>query len=398
LVLLVGAGLFARTLMNLRNVALGFDADHVLTLRLEPRGSNLKRLNGVRLMQLYESLIQGVKALPGVRAASVAGSTPMASEDIIFLTHLPEAARGTPAFMPSGAIGIGAEQSVAMTQIFPGYFSTLGISFLAGRDFDAVDNALQIPMSSARVNPTKVIVNQAMADRFLDGTAAIGRTFAVNPGQLTFQVIGIVADARERDVRKVTNPTMYIAYANAPTGRGQMTLVVRTTDDSGGVAVAIRRLARASDASMPLFDIETVSDRVRALTAQERLVAVVSIVFGILALAVAGIGLYGVMSYTVARRTREIGIRMALGADRSRVRWMVLRSGLVLVGAGVAIGLALALAATRLVENQLFGLRPTDPGTIVLAVLAIGTLGTLAGYLPARRAAGVDPLIALRHN
>jgi ABC-type antimicrobial peptide transport system permease subunit len=237
-----------------------------------------------------------------------------------------------------------------------------------------------------------------MADRFLDGVAAVGRTFAENPAPLTFQVIGIVADARERDVRKAASPTMYVAYANAPTGRGQMTLVVRTTGDPQAMAGTIRRLARASDDSMPLFDIETVADRVRSLTAQERLVAFVSSVFGMLALAVAGIGLYGVMSYTVARRTTEIGIRIALGAERSQVLWMVLRSSLVLVGMGVAIGLAVALAASRLVESQLFGLRPTDPVTIGVAVLVIGALGTVAGYLPARRASGVDPLIALRHE
>ena len=123
-----------------------------------------------------------------------------------------------------------------------------------------------------------------------------------------------------------------------------------------------------------------------------------SSVFGMLALAVAGIGLYGVMSYTVARRTTEIGIRIALGAERSQVLWMVLGSGMVLVGMGVAIGLAVALAASRLVESQLFGLRPTDPVTIGVAVLVIGALGTVAGYLPARRASGVDPLIALRHE
>jgi predicted permease len=398
LVLLVGAGLFVRTLLNLRHVVVGFDAEHVLTLRLEPRGSNLKRLNQVRLMELYDTLLERVKALPGVRAASVAGSTPMASEDILFLTHLPEAAAGTPMFAPRGLAGIGAEQSVAMTQIFPGYFSTLSISFLGGRDFDASDNAVQAAASSTPGRPVNVIVNNVMADRFLGGAAAVGRTFAVNPGSLIFQVVGIVADARERDVRQAASPTMYVAYANAPTGRGQMTLVVRTTGDPHGMAGTIRQLARASDDSMPLFDIETVTDRVRAATAQERLVALLSSVFGMLALAVAGIGLYGVMSFTVARRTTEIGIRMALGAARSHVLWTVIRSSLALVAMGAAIGLAVALAATRLVENQLFGLRPTDPATIVVAVLVIGTLGTVAGYLPARRAAGVDPLIALRHE
>jgi predicted permease len=398
LVLLIGAGLFARTLMNLQNVVLGFDAERVLTLRLEPRGSNQRGPNQVRLMQLYGTLIERARALPGVRAASLAGSGPIATENIVFLTHVPGAAPGGPIFVLRGAAGIGAEVSAAMTPIFPGYFSTLGISFLAGRDFEASENAVQVPAPPTSGNSMHVIVNKVMADRFLNGIAAVGRTFAVNPGPLTFQVVGIVADARERDVRKAANPTMYLAYANPVFGRGPMTLVVRTAGDAHAKAGAIRQLARASDESMPLSDIETVSDRVRASTAQERLVALLASVFGVLALAVAGIGLYGVVSYTVERRTTEIGIRMALGAARSHVLWTVLRSSLVLVGIGVAIGLAVALAVTRLVESQLFGLRPTDPATIFTAVLVIGMLGTIAGYLPARRAARVDPLIALRHE
>jgi predicted permease len=397
LVLLIGAGLFVRTLLNLQNVVLGFDAQRVMTLRLEPRGSNQRGPNQVRLMQLYAALIDRVRALPGVRAASLAGSGPIASENLAFLTHVPGAAPGAPIFLSSAIAGIGAELSVAMMPIFPGYFSTLGTSFLAGRDFQASENAVQVPAVPTSANPMNVIVNKVMADRFLNGIAAVGSTFTVNPGPLTFRVIGIVADARDRDVRKAAGPTMYVAYASPLFGHGPMTLVVRTTGDARE-GRAIRQLARASDESMPLFDIETVSDRIRSSTAQERLVAQLSSVFGMLTLAVAGIGLYGVVSYTVVRRTTEIGIRVALGAARSDVLWMVLRSSVMLVGMGVAIGLAVALSARRVVESQLFGLRSTDPTTIFTAVLVIGMLGTLAGYLPARRAARVDPLIALRHE
>src|SRR5204863_7055605 len=160
-------------------------------------------------------------------------------------------------------------------------------------------------------------------------------------------------DARERDVRRKPMPAMYVAYSNAPTGRGQMTLVVRTTGDPHDTAAAVRRLARVSDPAMPLFDVESAVDRISASTAQDRLIAILSSLFGVLALVIAGIGLYGLMSYTVAWRTSEIGIRMALGAERSHVLWTVLRATLVLVGVGVAIGVLLAVATTRLIENQL---------------------------------------------
>jgi predicted permease len=397
LVLLVGAGLFVRTLLNLQHVALGFDAEHVLTLKLEPSGSNSKAQQQRRLTHLYDSLTERVQALPGVRSASLSGSTPLSSENLNFLTYVPSASSGSQ-FVSSAVAGVGAELSVAMTQVFPGYFATLGIPIIAGQDFDPSDNSAQDGVLTTEDTPTKVIVNKVMADRYLSGIGAVGHVFAADPGPMRFQVIGIAADARERDVRKSASPTVYFPYARAKSNRGQMTLVVRTVNDPHAMAPVIRHVVRDSDRSMPLYEIESITSRRLAATAQERLLALMASAFGTLALVVAGIGLYGLMSYTVARKTPEIGIRMALGSTERQVLMTVLGHTAALVGTGIIVGLAMALSATQLVESHLYGLAPTDPSTIFAAILVLGALGMLAGYVPARRAARVNPLMALRQD
>ena len=188
----------------------------------------------------------------------------------------------------------------------------------------------------------------------------------------------------------------YLPYHQATTGRGQMTLVARTAGDPTTVAAAVRREARSMDPAMPMFEVETLATQVAASLQRERLLAMLSSGFGLLALLLSCLGLYGILSYAVARRTSEIGVRMALGADRRDVLWLVLRDALRLVLIGAALGVPAALAAARLVASQLFGISAADPGAIVAATLALLAVAAVAGYLPARRATRVDPLVALR--
>jgi predicted permease len=392
-VLLVGAALFMRTLTKLRYLDVGFDEDHVLALRLEPRGSNQKNLNGLRLMRLYGELLEGVQRVPGVRAASLAGSTPLIDENplVSSLTVAGYAPR--------------ADESmhVRLVQIYPGYFSAMGIPLLAGRDIRTADNdpgMLRLAsMSSselqARCHPAAAIINETMARRFF-GTpeAAVGRQF--DQPQCTFQIVGVARDVRDRAMREEVAPLAYAPYAQMPTGRGQMTFLVRASGNPRAFVAMIERLAHELDPAMPLPGVETLGDRVLSATQQEQLVAVLASLFGGLALALAMIGLYGVLAYAVAQRTREIGIRMALGAARSDVVGIVVVQSAGVTAVGMFLGLAGAAAVTRYLEKMLFGLSPLDPTTFIAVSMVFGLVAMLASYIPARRATRVDPLVALR--
>ncbi|MGH9754137.1 MAG: FtsX-like permease family protein, partial [Blastocatellia bacterium] len=227
----------------------------------------------------------------------------------------------------------------------------------------------------------------------------IGRRFGLPNDEV--EIIGVVKDAKYRNLREQERPMFYLSFAQPGSDRGQMTLIVRTTGehtDVAAIAAAMQREARALDPAMPMFQAETLTRQMDASLVRERLVATLSSAFGLLALVLACIGLYGLMAYDIARRTREIGIRMALGASAGRVVQMVLGETLRLVGIGLVLGLGAALAATRRVKSLLFGLQPHDPLTMGLAVLTLLVVATVAGYLPVRRAAKVDPMIALRRE
>jgi predicted permease len=381
-VLLVGAGLFVRTLMNLRDLDLGFDLDHVLTLRLEPRGSNQKRPNEARLRQLYEGLVERVRALPGVRSVSLAGSTPLGNESALMIRDVE---------VPGDTRRSGENLRMRMLQIYPGYFSTLGIPLVAGRDLGPADNDGNAPQVA--------VINETMARRlFATPEAAIGRQFGFPVNRQAFRIVGVVGDTRDRAVREEAAPLAYATYAQTPTGRGQMTLLVRATGDPHALAATVRRLARDIDPAMPLPEPTTLGDRAAAATRQERLVALLSSLFGALALMLATIGLYGVLAYAVARRQAEFGVRLALGASPSGLIRLILGESLGLVVAGLAIGLALAAAAARSVSHMLYGLAPFDPTAFVAASSILMLVAALAAFVPARQAARVDPMVALRQE
>jgi predicted permease len=422
LLLLVGAGLFVRTLINLRDIDLGVTRDTILATRVEPRGSNQKTPNFDRLRAQYDDLLVRVRALPGVRSASLSSVTPLGVNETLLegdviagggaasaagaavTTETVAEAGAAPHAFPVPATS-GAPVRARWAQVYPEYFATLGVPVLAGREISPSDNDREMPRVA--------VINETMANRlFGSPAAAIGRPFyrsATMPGKTepmidkagAFTVVGVVGDVHDSGLREPIGAVAYSSYAHTPTGRGQLTLVVRTRGDAGqaaGLMPALRDAVRRTDPSMPLRDIETVASRLRNATRQERLVAMLSSAFGVLALLLACVGLYGVMAYGVARRRAEFGLRLALGASGGDVGWLVLRETFTVLALGVAIGVPAALAASRFISRLLFGLAPTDPVTIVAAVVVLAIVATLAGCLPARRAARIDPLVALRHE
>jgi predicted permease len=305
----------------------------------------------------------------------------------------------------------GEEMFIPWMQVYPNSFATLGIPLVAGRDFGPQDSRQWRPANvcppSARA-PQVGIINESMARRFFGNENPIGRRFGFfnsggrcagasepEPGS-EIEIIGVVKDVKYASLRSEGRAMFYLPFYQATTGRGQMTLIVRTAGDPTSVAAAAQREARALDPAMPMFEVETLATQVAASLQRERLLATLSSGFGLLALLLSCLGLYGILSYAVARRTNEIGVRMALGADRRDVLWLVLGAALRLVLIGAALGVPAALAAARLVASQLFGISSADPGAIVAATLAMLAVAVVASYLPARRATRVDPLVALR--
>jgi len=246
------------------------------------------------------------------------------------------------------------------------------------------------------------IINESMARRFFKNENPIGRRFSFDIGDCPpeticrYEIIGVVKDVKYTSLRNEGRPMFYLPFTQSDTRGGQMTLVVRTAGDPASIITAVRREARAIDPAAPMFEVETLDTQVAASLREERLLATLSSGFGLLALLLSCLGLYGILSYAVARRTHEIGIRMALGADRPDVLWLVLRDALRLVLLGAALGIPAALGAARLVASQLFGISAADSVSIGLATLALLAVAAVACYLPARHATRVDPLVALR--
>jgi predicted permease len=390
LLLLVGAGLFVRSLQKLQQVDTGYARENVLVLKLEPVGSETKGRVRPQLTALYDELVRRVEALPGVLQASLVGYSPISRSEWLVRGQSPERA-SNPMYVEGYTPQPNEDMSINWTQVYPNSFATLGIPLLAGRDFG--------PQDSGEVEKVAVI-NESMARRFFGAENPVGRRFGFalpfRSGEI--EIIGVVKDAKYKNLREPGRPMFYLPFSQAGTGYGQMTLVVRTVGNPSLIAAAVQHEARALDPVMPMFQAETLAAQVDASLVQERLIATLSSVFGILALLLACIGLYGVMAYDVARRTHEIGVRMALGARARQVVQLVIGEMLRLVGIGVVIGLGAALAATRLVKSLLYGLQPHDPLTIGVAVFVLLAVAAVAGYLPARRASCVDPMVALRHD
>ena len=376
LLLLVGAGLFVRTLRNLENLGPGFPTDHLLTFTTAP---TLSGYSYEETKSYYERLSVDLETIPGV--ASVALSTMPILRGFAWQNAiLGKDFEGTP-----------IEQQPVLSQVDPNYFATLGIPVTAGRAFTARDVA---PADYA-------VVNETFAREYFPGRDPIGQRFGlvddmrvVTPNT---EVIGVIPDRKYRDLRETPPPQAYFPYLEISNIRG-MTVYVRTQGDPRQLEDALRSRMRRFDPHVPMVDLQTVNELIGFSLRTERLVASLSSVFGGLATSLAVIGLYGVMAYVVQRRTREIGIRIALGATRSNVIAMVMREVMILIGAGMTAGIALALALADLIRSQLYGLNARDPLTFISSAIVLTAAAGVAGLLPALRASGVDPTTALRQE
>jgi len=293
-----------------------------------------------------------------------------------------------------------------MNSISPNYFATMGIPIVAGRDFTEKDiqRVLHSPGRPPRNEdfyvPSTIIINETFAKKYFAGRSPLGRHIGMghDPGtKLDMEIIGVVKDIKYTNLRDDIPEQAFEPYLADQYVSG-MTIYLRTTMDPNQLFSAVRAKLREMDSSIPIYAMRTTEEQISNSLSTERLIASLSAVFGFLATLLATIGLYGVMAYTVARRTREIGIRMALGAAQGNVVWMVMKEVLVLVAMGVGVGLPAAIVLTRLVRSQLFGIAPNDPSTLVMAAVGLAVVACAAGYIPALRASRVDPILALRYE
>ncbi|HJR05666.1 MAG TPA: ABC transporter permease [Pyrinomonadaceae bacterium] len=383
LLLMVGAGLFLRTLVNLQRVELGFDARNLLLFTVEPRLIGYK---DERLANLYQQMFQRIEAVPGVQSVTFSREPLLAGG---------ESDRSL--FLPGGAAAadgeLKPEGDVYIHQVRENFLGAMGIPLIAGRSL--------APQDDARA-PKVAVVNQAFVRRFLHGENAIGRRFGFDPentGEL--EIVGLAGDAKYVRQREEIPPTVYLPWSQELSSAGVMTFEVRTSGDPVSYVAAIRQAASEVDANLPLKDIKTQVEQADERLAMERLFAKLLGLFGLLAQALAAVGLYGVLAWSVAQRTREIGIRVALGAGRGDVMRMVLRQGMTLTLVGVAVGLGGAYALTKYLASlthMLYGVAPNDPLTYGLTAAALALVALLACYVPARRATKVDPMVALRYE
>jgi len=373
LVLLVGAGLFLRTLRNFSELDPGFDRDHILTVWLDTHMAGYKQ---EQLSALYERLIERVEAIPGVRSASLAScglAIGCGDSSDIYLPGIPHT---------------NGETDAQERRVSHHFFDTVGIPLVEGRDFTTTDNETTLAVT---------IVNQTFVREFLKDKNPIGQYFGYDTANdHRFQIVGVVKDARVNDIRESAPPMIY--HSIAQDAIDVESLDVRTFADPSRLISQVRQAVRSVDPNLPIGGIATLAEQVSSNLAQQRLIARLTTIFGVLALGLACLGLYGVMSYTVARRTSELGIRLALGSTRWSALWVVLRESFIVIGAGILVGACLSLAGTRLVSSMLFGLSPHDPLTLAAAAMLLLLVSVASGLLPAWRAAQVDPMAALRHE
>jgi len=388
LLLLIGAGLFLRTLNNLSNLGPGFPAQRLVGFNIDP---SLDGYTPEREIIFLQQLTDSLSSIPGVQSVGLASMRILEDNEW-------DSSMTVEGYNPARPED---RAEPFMNQISPNYFATLGVPIVAGRDFTVQDNRqVKNGPQPEDWTPTTVIINQKFARRYFPGQNPIGRHlgFGSDPGTRTdMEIIGVVKDIKYTNLRDDIPEQAFVPYLGSHF-LGSMTVYLRTTSDPAAVMPMVRAKVRDLDASLPIYDMRTTEIQISNSLTTERMIASLSTVFGFLATLLATIGLYGVMAYAVAQRRREIGIRMALGADRARVIWMVMRDVLLLVAAGIGIGLPASLALMRAVQSQLYGLSAHDPSTLALAVCGLGIVACASGYLPALRASRLDPMVALRYE
>ena len=374
-VLLITAGLFTLNLRQLELVDLGIRADNLLTFSIDPQ---LSGYSPGRTAALVDQIRADLASLPGVTSATAAQIAVLGGND--------ESSNVT----IEGFAAQGDDDPHPLKNwVGPGYFATLGMPLLSGRE---------VSESDASTGPKVALINATLARKYFAGRNPLGMHFAFGSGsgvKLDIEIIGVVKDSKHSSVRQEDRPFIYLAYSQNP-NFGEATYYLRSTEPPVALAASAREVVRRRDASLPVYAVKTLVRRRDESLYNERMLMGLSIGFGLLASLLASIGLYGVMAYTVARRTPEIGIRMALGASLGSVRGLVLREAMTLAAIGLAIGIPAALAAGRLARSLLFGVEPGDPRLVAAAGLLLIGVMLAAAYLPARRATRVDPVVALR--
>jgi predicted permease len=377
LVLLVGAGLFLRTLTNLRHVDVGFNPQNLLLFRVNPQ---LNRYDEKKTAALYREMLERLGSVPGVSA--VALSAPALLSGSVNSTGIFVHGR---AYAPDVR---DRDNNINRLVVSPNFFDVMGIPVLAGRGFSERDSDTA---------PKVVMINQAAATKYFPNENPVGQRMGSNlenAGQL--EIVGVLRDVKYNSVRDAAPPTMFVPYVQ--TRIGNAVFEVRTQGSPAAVTGAVREAVRQIDQNLPVMDVSTQIEQVEMRFQQEKFFAQAYTLFGGVALLLAALGLFGLMSYNVARRTNEIGIRMALGAQRQDVLRLVMRESMMLVVIGVGAGLALALFAGRFVSTLLYGVPPADPLALALAILVMVLVSAIAGYIPARRASRVDPMVALHYE
>jgi len=377
LLLLVGAGLFARSLFNLLRADPGFRAARLLTFAIDPS------LNGYgkdRGFAFFRDLQERIARMPGVVSVGAANPGP--------LTH---SSRGSNVTVEGYRAREDEDMDVSRHAVSPDYFRTLGAPMVRGREITARD----------LTSPNKVVVvNETFVRRFFGTANPLGRHMMYGASSKRLpdrEIIGVVRDFKHNSLREPPEPSVYSTYTDEDS-LSRMEFYVRSDRDTAALGTDIRRVVQQMDSSLPVFNMQPVEIQVAESVEIDRLIAILSCAFGVLATLLAAIGLYGVVAYTVARRTAEIGIRVALGAAPRAVLWLVMRDVGILVVLGLAIGLPLAVTLGRLIESQLFGLKAADPAIFAGASLALVLAAALSGWIPGRRAAHIDPIAALRHE
>lgn len=374
-ILLVGAGLFARSMSNLKRLDLGVRAEQLVTFSIAPEQNGY---TPVRSVALFDQLRESLSGLPGVTGVS-------AAEIPVFTDSNSSSNITVEAYQPQDE----EDMTVYHNYVGPNYFSTLGIPLIAGREFNNSDTA----------NSEKTaVISESMARLFFAGREAVGSHFAFGAGDKVhpdIQIVGVVKDSKHGSVREKTRPFLYIPYSQEKT-IGRLTFYIKTQQGLGQMASTVRREVQRLDPNIPVFELKTLEQQIDESLFADKFLTSLSLSFAVLAAVLAVIGLYGVMAYTVTRRTREIGIRMALGATRGNVSWLILREVVVLAAIGLVVGLPAAYALGHVTESLLYGVKVSDPIVFAGAALLLSTGTLLGGYLPARRAATTDPLKALR--
>jgi predicted permease len=370
--LLIGAGLFIRTLWNLTSVSLGFQPDRVLLFSVDPPRT---RYPGERRNMLFQRLHETIATMPGVETASLSGATVLAG--------------GSSQTGVATDLSKPEERRLAwVNEVGFDFFKTMGIPILQGRPLDRRDVVNSQPVA---------VVSQRFAREFFPDQNPLGKSF--RNGNRVLEIVGVSADAKYDRVRSPFPPTFYRSYLQEDPGNlSEMTFEVRIAGSEEAVVRAIREAVASIDRDLPMFDVRTQNEQIAATMSQEQLFVTLTVTFAALAVLLACVGIYGIVACSVARRTNEIGIRIALGADRRRVVVMILREAALVATLGAAAGVAIALASTRYIQSMLFGVEPADPLTMAAAAALMLLVALAAGWVPARRAAHLEPMVALRHE